>query len=109
MSRFATLPEPPYYVCVFSSQRSEADKGYAALAEQMVQRALTHFNCLGVESARDASGFGITTSYWKSENDIRAWQQDAKHLTAQALGKDTFYTRYAVRICKVERAYERTE
>lgn len=108
MSRFAALPEPPYYACLFSSQRNEVDGGYAALAEQMAQRALAHFDCLGVESARDASGFGITVSYWKSADDIRAWQEDAKHLAAQTLGKDTFYTHYAVRISKVERAYDKT-
>lgn len=104
-SRFAPLPVPPYYAVIFASQMDAADEGYAALSKLMVQRALEHFGCLGAESARDASGFGITISYWNSEEDIRKWYQDAKHQAAQKLGKDKFYSHYSLRIAKVERAY----
>lgn len=108
-ARFATLPEPPYYAAVFSSQRSSENEGYDTMSELMVKRAFEHFGCLGAESTRDAAGFGITVSYWKSEDDIRTWYQDAKHAVAQQLGKEKFYTHYALRVAKVERAYEKQE
>ncbi|MBI5381175.1 MAG: antibiotic biosynthesis monooxygenase [Opitutae bacterium] len=71
----------------------------------MVELASTMPGFLGVESARDAAGVGITVSYWQSEEDIRNWKQNAEHLRAQEAGKTTWYAEYALRVAKVERAY----
>ena len=61
--RFAQLPSPPYYAVIFSSQRSPHDEdGYAATAARMVELAREQPGFLGYESARDASGFGITVA-----------------------------------------------
>lgn len=104
-SRFAETPEPPYYAVVFTSQRSEVAAGYAQTAERMVQLAAEQPGFLGVESTRDASGFGITVSYWDSLDAIRAWKAQAEHREAQAQGRRCWYTEYQLRICRVERAY----
>ncbi len=72
-SSFATLPEPPYYVVIFSSQRRPGDDGYGAMAERMVDLAARQPGYLGMESVRGADGFGITNSFWKDEDSIRAW------------------------------------
>lgn len=100
---FATLPEPPYYAVIFSSQRREGDEGYAAMAERMVELARKRPGFLGAESARDAAGFGITVSYWRSEEDIARWKADAEHRLAQQLGRERWYARYALRVARVER------
>jgi heme-degrading monooxygenase HmoA len=50
-------------------------------------------------------GLGITVSYWKDEDSIRAWQQNAQHRVAQETGKQTWYADYRVRVARVERAY----
>lgn len=104
--RFSKLPEPPYYACIFSTERTEVDEGYGVLTAAMLERATQDFACLGVESTRDAAGFGITISYWKDEDAIQRWYGDAKHIAAQKLGKQKFYKDFAVRIAKVEHAYQ---
>jgi len=105
MIQCANTPEPPYFAVIFSSQRRDADPGYATMAHRMVELASQQPGFLGVESARDADGFGITVSYWSSEAAIRRWKADAEHLAAQRQGQSTWYAHYKVRIAKVERAY----
>lgn len=101
----AALPEPPYYVVMFISQRTEGDNGYAAMAERMVERARQQPGFLGADSVRDAQGLGITLSYWRSEADILAWKQDAPHREAQAKGRAQWYSRFEVRVARVARSY----
>ena len=98
-------PEPPYYAVIFTSRRTEGDQGYAAMAERMQQLGATAPGFLGIESARGADGLGITVSYWRDEESIRAWKRDTEHQRAQRGGKETWYADYRVRIAKVERAY----
>mgnify|MGYP000158487044 CR=1 FL=1 len=105
MSGHATLPEPPYYVVCFSSQRTEGDHGYGAMADEMERLARLQPGFLGIESARGADGFGITNAYWRDEESIRAWKRHVDHLAAQKLGRQTWYQAYAVRVARVERAY----
>jgi heme-degrading monooxygenase HmoA len=71
----------------------------------MVELAATVPGFLGIDSARGADGFGITVSYWASEEAIRAWQRHAEHLEAQRLGRERWYERFELRVCRVERAY----
>ena len=61
---------------------------------------------LGIESARGADGFGITVSYWDSLEAIRNWKDVPSHAAVQVKGKQTFYERYEVRVCTVERGYK---
>jgi heme-degrading monooxygenase HmoA len=102
---FTKLPEPPSYAVIFSSQRTEGDRGYAHMADRMFELASTQPGFLGVESARDANGFGITVSYWASEDAIVAWKAHAEHGPVQETGKRVWYVDYQLRIAKVERAY----
>jgi heme-degrading monooxygenase HmoA len=101
----ARTPEPPYYAVIFTSRRTEDDRGYGAMAEKMVALAAQQPGFLGVESARGADGLGITVSYWRDEASIAAWKRDTQHQAAQRGGKETWYSDYAVRVAKVERAY----
>jgi heme-degrading monooxygenase HmoA len=105
----AQTPEPPYFAVIFTSQRTAGDRGYAGMADRMVELARTMPGYLGMESVRDPAGVGITVSYWRTEEDIRNWKQNAEHLRAQAAGKSTWYSEYTVRIAKVERAYGKVE
>jgi heme-degrading monooxygenase HmoA len=99
----AATPEPPYVAVIFSSQRTEGDQGYAAMAGRMVELARAQPGFLGVESARDAEGFGITVSYWKDEASVAAWKAHAEHAVAQRLGRDRWYGAFRLRVCRVER------
>lgn len=60
---------------------------------------------LGVESSRGEDGLGITVSYWKDAESVRAWKTVAEHRTAQRLGREKWYSAYRTRVCMVEREY----
>lgn len=102
----AQLPAPPYYVVTFANQRTDGDQGYAAMAEAMVALAAKQPGYLGVESVRGADGFGITNSFWADEASIRAWKAEVDHLEAQRRGRADWYSAYAVRVGRIERAYQ---
>lgn len=102
---FANTPEPPYYAVIFSSSRAEGDHGYDRMAERMIELASRQPGFLGVESARNPDGFGITVSYWSTLEAISNWKANAEHLAAQDLGKRLWYSQFELRIAKVERAY----
>ncbi|HEY6167055.1 MAG TPA: antibiotic biosynthesis monooxygenase [Verrucomicrobiae bacterium] len=106
MNRIASKLTPPYYAVVFTSQRTPRDDaGYGAMAARMEDLARQQPGFLGVESARDADGVGITVSYWESLEAIRNWKAHAEHLAAQQQGKSKWYQEYRLRICRVEREY----
>ncbi len=104
-TRPAQLPDPPYYAVIFSSLRAEGDNGYAEMAQRMVELASQQPGFLGMESARGADGLGITVSYWRDEEAIAAWRQNAEHSVARRLGREQWYESFAVHVAKVERAY----
>jgi heme-degrading monooxygenase HmoA len=104
-SGFALTPEPPYYAVVFASQRKDGDHGYGATADRMVELAAQQPGFLGVETVRGADGFGITVSYWDSEESIRAWKRHAEHAAARDRGRKEWYEHFELRIARVERAY----
>jgi len=108
MNSPAALPEPPYYSVIFASQRSTSDADeYGEAAARMVDLAARQPGFLGVDSARAASGFGLTVSYWRDEASIAAWKRDAEHAATRERGRNAWYDAFEVRVAKVERAYGR--
>lgn len=98
--------EPPYYAVIFTSVRTPVDENYTETAEQMTALAAQLPCYLGVDSVRDpASGVGITVSYWRDEDSIRAWKRRSEHLVAQRLGVEKWYETYVTHVAKVERSY----
>jgi heme-degrading monooxygenase HmoA len=106
---FAKTPAPPYYAVIFTAKRTAGDQGYAAMSDAMFQLAMSQVGCLGAESTRGEDGLGITVAYFIDEDAILRWKQNARHLVAQKLGKDRWYSHYELRIAKVERAYSGPE
>jgi heme-degrading monooxygenase HmoA len=84
--------------------------GYEAMSKEMVALGQKQPGFLGLESARDADGFGVTVSYWATLEHARAWKAIAEHRAAQQLGRERWYRAYKTRVAKVERDYgfERT-
>lgn len=98
-----TFPTP-YYAVIFSSVRSGEDpSGYEKSAERMLALAERQPGFLGIESVRGEDGFGITVSYWKTFEDIRAWKANAEHRAVQEKGRSAWYASFTTRVCKVER------
>ena len=98
---------PPYVAVIFTSVRTPGDNGYAATAQRMDELAAEQPGYLGIESARDGDGFGITVSYWRDEDLAREWKRVAEHAEAQRRGREGWYERYTVRVATVTREYGR--
>ena len=94
-----------YYAVIFSSQRTPGDNGYGEMADRMVELAARSPGYIGIESARGEDGFGITVSYWESEEAIADWKRNAEHLEAQRRGRAEWYESFDLRVARVERAY----
>jgi heme-degrading monooxygenase HmoA len=106
MEQIATTPEPPYLAVIFTAIRNGEDaQGYADAAQRMLELASRQPGFLGVETARDGDGFGITVSYWRDEASIKNWKNDVEHLKIQARGRDVWYAQYHTRVCRVDRDY----
>lgn len=101
----ASTPDPPYYAVIFTTRRTLDDNGYSEMAARMEQLASTQPGYLGIESVRGGDGAGITVSYWKDLDSIRAWRENAEHRIARERGRGEWYEEYITRICLVERAY----
>ena len=68
-SGFASLPRPPYYAVIFTSRRSATGRCRLRRRPRSAcwKLAAQQPGFLGIESSRDAEGFGITVSYWADE------------------------------------------
>ncbi len=107
----APTPQPPYTAVIFTSIRATGgdgpydEVGYAETAARMEELAERQPGYLGIESARNPGGLGITVSYWASESEARAWKAVAEHLVAQRLGRERWYATYRTRVATVDREY----
>jgi len=103
---------PPYYAVIFTSVRNvQPDDGYATTATRMEELARQQPGFLGVESARDPDGVGITVSYWATEEAVHNWGRHAEHLLAQRSGREKWYAQFTLRVALVEqvRSFTRGE
>ena len=101
MKHFAKTPAPPYYAVIFTSERTEGDNGYSAVATRMIELAEKQPGFLGYESARE--DIGITVSYWTDLEAIRLWKKNVEHQKAQQLGQEKWYSAFKIRVAKIER------
>lgn len=103
MTIISNTPAPPYYAVIFTSLRTPGDNGYGEMANRMVELAEQQEGFLGIESARE--DVGITVSYWRDLESIKAWKKNSEHRGAQKKGHESWYSSFKVRISKVERDY----
>lgn len=103
VSLIANTPQPPYYAVIFTSLRTQGDKGYEEASARMVELAAAQPGYLGIESARQE--VGITVSYWRDLESIRQWKAHAEHQQAQRRGHREWYSSFKIRIARVERDY----
>jgi heme-degrading monooxygenase HmoA len=98
-------PEPPYYVAIFTWQRTDNDDGLGAMVERMAEIVRQQPGFLAMDSAEGTDGIGIVVAYWEDDESIRGWKLHLEHLEAQKLGREQWFKRYQVRVGRVERAY----
>jgi len=96
-------PQPPYYAVIFTSLRTDNSEGYNEIGDKLDEIAKEYKGFLGMDSVRN--GLGISISYWKNMESIKAWKANADHIIAMQFGKEKWYKQYNVRIALVEREY----
>ncbi|MFN8182905.1 MAG: antibiotic biosynthesis monooxygenase [Candidatus Nanopelagicales bacterium] len=92
-------------VIFISTRTAEDEAGYSRMAAAMEDLASRQPGYLGIDSVRDASGGGITVSYWTDDASARAWKRVAEHAEAQRIGQRTWYSQYRVIVAEVTREY----
>ncbi|MEZ6040111.1 MAG: antibiotic biosynthesis monooxygenase [Planctomycetaceae bacterium] len=105
-SPLASIHSESHFAVIFTSRR-QLDDGidYSIAARRMFELATLQDGFLGIDSVRDADLKGITVSYWRDLDAIRAWYAVSEHRNVQELGRRLWYTAYTVRICEVQRSY----
>ncbi|WP_350310633.1 antibiotic biosynthesis monooxygenase family protein [Amycolatopsis sp. RTGN1] len=76
--------EPPYYVAVFTTVRTEEQSGYRetnARMEELVQEVPGY---LGMDHAQTPGGLSITVGYFRDADALTRWRTDTEHRAAQA-------------------------
>ena len=90
---------------IFTSQRTQYNEGYAEFNERLEAIAEELPGFIKQDSTREASGFGISISYWKDEETAKEFKKVTVHIEAQQKGRSHFYEWYDVKVCTVGRHY----
>lgn len=104
MGKFAKTPEPPYYAVIHTSINTNVDDEYKRAGAELFMALQETPGFLGAEHARNQDGFGVTVSYWDSLETIETWRSKAVSI----LGEREWNQQFITRVCKVERAIDKT-
>ena len=96
--------EPPYFATIFTTQLGDDLEGYDEASDLMTELVEKYDGFMGMHSARDEDGYGITVCYCKSETSITAWLEDLEHPAVQLKGRGGWYSRYTIQIAEVKRS-----
>lgn len=97
------------YAVIFASKQASLDEAgqaaYLQTAERMFELAADIPGYLGVHTAHQRDGVGITVSYWENEAAIQTWREEVEHTEARRRGKAEWYQAYSLKVARIERAY----
>ena len=96
--------EPPYYVAVFTSLRTQDQSGYSETATRMEELVKEVPGYLGMDEAHTPGGLSITVGYFRDADALAQWRSNAEHRVAQKRGQADWYERYSLHVAKVERS-----
>ncbi len=92
---------------IFIARRTaDDDSGYTAAASDMDELACRQTGYLGMDSARNVDGLGITVSYWASDADAKAWRDQPDHAAIRSAGRDRWYSDYSLHVAEIKRSYD---
>ena len=94
------------YAVIFKAEINELDDAYSEMASAMRELAIDKYGCTEFVSITEGTQ-EIAISYWQSQEQIKQWKQDAKHLLAQELGKTKWYKSYKVQVVEIKREYSK--
>lgn len=84
---------------------SEAGADYAAMAGEMLARARAMPGFVDFKSFAADDGEHVSVIHWESQETLRAWSDDLRHVVAQRLGREKWYRYFRVEVAEVVRAY----
>ncbi|MCQ9129600.1 antibiotic biosynthesis monooxygenase family protein [Streptomyces hilarionis] len=97
--------EPPYYVAVFTTVRTDEQSGYRETNARMEDLVKDVPGFLGTDHAQTPGGLGITVGYFRDADALAQWRSDAEHRAAQERGRADWYRSYTLHVAKVERSH----
>jgi heme-degrading monooxygenase HmoA len=75
------------------------------MAEEMLGRARTMPGFIDFKSFRADDGERLSVIRWESQDTLRGWTDDLRHVVAQRLGRDKWYEYFRVEVAEVVRSY----
>ena len=93
------------YAVIFRAEIKDLDEEYVEAAEQMRALALRSYDCIEFTSVTEGAQ-EIAISYWETEEQIRKWKEDPKHLAVQERGRSRWYKSYKVQVVEIVREYK---
>jgi heme-degrading monooxygenase HmoA len=97
--------EPPYYVAVFTTVRTQDQSGYSETNARMEDLVKDVPGFLGMDHAQTPGGLGITVGYFRDADALTQWRCNAEHRAAQKRGQAEWYESYTLHVAKVERSH----
>ncbi|CAL9494560.1 antibiotic biosynthesis monooxygenase family protein [Streptomyces sp. enrichment culture] len=97
--------EPPYYVAVFTTVRSQDQSGYSETNARMEELVKEVPGYLGADHAQTPGGLSITVGYFRDADALTEWRSNAEHRVAQERGRAQWYQSYTLHVAKVERSH----
>jgi heme-degrading monooxygenase HmoA len=93
-------------IVLFRSELTkDAGADYAAMAAEMLERAQTLPGFVDFKSFSAVDGERLSVIRWESQETLRAWTDDLRHVVAQRLGRDRWYRYFRVEVAEVVRSY----
>ena len=83
----------------------EAGDDYAAMADEMLARARSMRGFIDFKSFKAAHGERLSVIHWESQETMRVWSDDLRHMVAQRLGRERWYDYFHVEVADVVRSY----
>ena len=83
----------------------EAGDDYAAMADEMLARARSMRGFIDFKSFKAADGERLSVIHWESQETMRVWSDDLRHMVAQRLGRERWYDSFHVEVADIVRSY----
>ena len=83
----------------------EAGADYATMAGELLVHARTLPGFIDFTTYEAANGEHLSVIRWESQELLRAWSDDMRHVIAQRLGRDKWYRYFRIEIAEIARSY----
>ncbi len=88
-----------------SKLTAQAGDDYKAMAEEMLARASTMPGFVDFKTYQAGDGERVSVIHWESQETLRAWSDDLRHVVAQRQGRENWYDYFRVEVAEVVRSY----